>query len=145
MDLELYQLLLVAAVALFASFIQSVTGFGFGIFAMIFLPYLLSFGEANALSTMLSTLTSLSVMITMLRKISWKKSSQSFAATFRATYLGKYGRDNHALLCSSEYSSYSLNGLNLSFLELGITSCHKNKSIRILPVQLPDYITTFLV
>ena len=72
MDLELYQLLLIAAVALFASFIQSVTGFGFGIFAMIFLPHLLSFGEANALSTMLSTLTSLSVMIVMLRKISWK-------------------------------------------------------------------------
>ena len=37
------ELILIMLVALGASLIQSVTGFGFGIFAMIFLPSLLSF------------------------------------------------------------------------------------------------------
>jgi uncharacterized membrane protein YfcA len=64
--------LLLGLVALCASFIQSVTGFGFGIFAMIFLPGILLYTEANVLSTMLSLLTSISVVIFMHRKINWK-------------------------------------------------------------------------
>ena len=38
MEAEFYNLSLIAAIMLGASYIQSTTGFGFGIFAMIFLP-----------------------------------------------------------------------------------------------------------
>ena len=66
------QFALVAVVALGASYIQSVTGFGFGIFAMIFLPHLLLQTEANVLSTMLSMLTSLFTALLLFRRIHWK-------------------------------------------------------------------------
>ena len=72
MNLELYQLILLAAITLCASYIQSVAGFGFGIFAMIFLPHILLYTEANVLSTMLSALTSFSVAIAMRKHIHWK-------------------------------------------------------------------------
>ena len=72
MEIELYQLILIALVALGASYIQSVTGFGFGIFAMIFLPYLLVYTEANVLSSILSCCTSVTVAAVMLKKINWK-------------------------------------------------------------------------
>ena len=64
--------ILIAVIALVASYTQSVTGFGFGIVAMIFLPSLLLYTEANVLSSMLSTLTSALVLITTYRKINWK-------------------------------------------------------------------------
>ena len=47
-------LFLVALVTFVGSYIQGATGFGFGIFAMIFLPKLLQYTEANVLSSMLS-------------------------------------------------------------------------------------------
>ena len=72
MGAELYVLLLIALVALGAGYTQSVTGFGFGIFAMIFLPSLLLYTEANVLSSILSALTSLTVLIVMRKKVSWK-------------------------------------------------------------------------
>ena len=72
MDIEIYQLILIATVTLVASYIQSVAGFGFGIFAMIFLPHLLLYTEANALSTMLSAFTSLALVFAMRRHIHWK-------------------------------------------------------------------------
>ena len=72
MNLELYQLLLIAAVTFCASYIQSVAGFGFGIFAMIFLPHIVLYTEANVLSTMLSALTSFAVAIAMRKHIHWK-------------------------------------------------------------------------
>lgn len=64
--------ILVAVVTFVASYIQGATGFGFGIFAMIFLPQLLLYTEANVLSSMLSALSSLFVAILMFRKIHWK-------------------------------------------------------------------------
>lgn len=72
MNVEIYKLILIAFVALGASYTQSVTGFGFGIFAMIFLPSFLLYTEANVLSSILSALTSLLVLIVMHKKTSWK-------------------------------------------------------------------------
>ena len=72
MDLEIYQLILIALIVACASYIQSVTGFGFGIFAMMFLPYILLYTEANILSSIISALTSVGVAIALWRKISWK-------------------------------------------------------------------------
>jgi uncharacterized membrane protein YfcA len=64
--------ILVAVVTLAASYIQGATGFGFGIFAMIFLPKLLLYTEANILSSILSALSALFVAVLMFRKIHWK-------------------------------------------------------------------------
>ena len=72
MEIEIYQLILIAVIAFAASYIQSVSGFGFGIFAMIFLPRLLAYTEANMLSSMLSVLTSVFVVIYTFRKASYK-------------------------------------------------------------------------
>ncbi len=56
------------------SFIQRVSGFGFGIFVMTMFPYLLpSYGEATALSGMLAASMSLIVAIRMRRFIEWSK------------------------------------------------------------------------
>ena len=65
-------LLLIGVITLGASYIQGVTGFGFGIFAMIFLPRILLYTEANLLSSILSSLTSVFVVLTLFRKIHWK-------------------------------------------------------------------------
>ena len=50
--------LLIALLAVGASFIQRTTGFGFGVFIMTALPFLMpSYGEATALSGILSIFT----------------------------------------------------------------------------------------
>ena len=83
-----YILVLVALVVLCASFIQSVTGFGFGIFSMIFLPTLFGvYTEGNVLSSMLSMLTSFAVAVVMWRKISWKNLVFPLIGCLFSTYL----------------------------------------------------------
>ena len=72
MGLELYQILLIGVITVFASYIQGVTGFGFGIFSMIFLPSILQYTEANILASMLSALTSAIIVLVAFRKITWK-------------------------------------------------------------------------
>ena len=69
MDPQLIWVILVVACA---SFIQSVSGFGFGIFAMIFLPHLMQYTEANVLSSILGSLTSIGVCLTLFRHISFR-------------------------------------------------------------------------
>ena len=66
------ELILIAGVTLLASYVQSVTGFAFGIVAMIFLPHLLIYTEANLLSSILSTATSLFIVLATYKKINWK-------------------------------------------------------------------------
>ena len=72
MGIEIYQLVLVAIVTLGASYIQSISGFGFGIFAMVFLPHILKYTEANVLSAILSTVASVFLMVALFRRIHWK-------------------------------------------------------------------------
>lgn len=68
MDAHLYLLLLCIG----ASFVQRVTGFGFGIFIMTWLTALMpSYGEATALSGILALCTSLIVAVRMWRHIRW--------------------------------------------------------------------------
>lgn len=60
-------------VILIGAVIQRITGFGFGIFAMIFLPYLAgSYGEANALSGLLSMVFCLFVCASYFKYVNWK-------------------------------------------------------------------------
>lgn len=58
----------------FASFIQRVTGFGYGIVFMTVAPYLMpSYGEATALSGMLAIVCALITGIRMFRDVPWRK------------------------------------------------------------------------
>lgn len=57
-----------------ASFIQRTTGFGFGIFIMTLLPFLMpSYGEATALSGLLAFTTSLIAAVKYRKFITWKR------------------------------------------------------------------------
>jgi len=57
-----------------ASFVQRVSGFGFGIFIMTVLPYLMpSYGESTTLSGLLASVTSLIIVIRMYKYIHWHK------------------------------------------------------------------------
>ena len=59
--------------ALGASFTQRVTGFGFGIFIMTVLPYLMpSYGEATALSGMLAIISAAITFSRMWRYVMWR-------------------------------------------------------------------------
>lgn len=90
MELEVYQLLLIVSIVLCASVIQSVTGFGFGIFAMIFLPYIIKYTEANVLSSMLSAFTSLAVLAATFKKVSWKNLIFPMAGCLVTTFLSVF-------------------------------------------------------
>lgn len=55
------------------SLIQRITGFGYGIFVMMFFPHFMaSYGEANALAGMISASTSIVVALSMRKHIQWK-------------------------------------------------------------------------
>lgn len=57
-----------------ASFIQRTTGFGFGIFIMTMLPFIMpSYVEATALSGLLALTTSAFISFRMRRFVSWKR------------------------------------------------------------------------
>lgn len=85
--MEIYQLLLIGVIAMCGSFIQSVTGFGFGIFAMMFLPHLLMFTEANMTSSILGALTSIFVLITMIRHVDWRNLIFPLIGSFVGTFV----------------------------------------------------------
>ncbi len=62
------------ALCIGASFVFRMTGFGFGIFIMTVLPYLMpSYGEATALSGLLALSMSVAVSIRMRKFVSWKR------------------------------------------------------------------------
>lgn len=57
-----------------AAFIQRTTGFGFGIFIMTVLPYIMpSYGEATALSGVLASVTSLILVVRYHSFIPWRR------------------------------------------------------------------------
>lgn len=57
-----------------ASFIQRTTGFGFGIFIMTMLPFLMpSYGEATTLSGLLAITTSAAIVWRLRRHITWQR------------------------------------------------------------------------
>lgn len=67
-------IILIFVFAFGGAFIQRVTGFGFGIFAMTALPYLMpSYGEATTLSGLLALLCSAITGIRFMKHMPWKK------------------------------------------------------------------------
>ena len=68
----MYIFLLIFALTLCAGFIQRVSGFGFGIFVMMFFPaFLPSYGTSAALSGLLAGSTALVIAIRNFRHIQW--------------------------------------------------------------------------
>lgn len=66
-----------------ASFIQRTTGFGFGIFIMTALPFLMpSYGEATTLSGLLAMTTSAFITYRMRHYLQWGKLKLTFLAFF---------------------------------------------------------------
>ena len=66
--------LYIAFLAAGASFVQRTTGFGFGIFIMSVLPYLMpSYGEATTLSGLLALTTSAVIVLNMRKYIVWRR------------------------------------------------------------------------
>ena len=67
-------LIAIFLLSIFGSFVQRVTGFGFGIFIMTVLPFLVpSYAEATTLSGLLAMTTSLAVSFRMRHYLSWRK------------------------------------------------------------------------
>ena len=67
-------ILIIFVASIAASFIQRVSGFGFGIFIMTILPLIMpSYGEATALSGLLAMVNSWYICIMMWRHIPWRK------------------------------------------------------------------------
>lgn len=67
-------LLILAAFTIGAAFVQRTTGFGFGIFIMTWLPYLLpSYGEATTLSGLLAMVTSAMLSFKYRKVLVWRK------------------------------------------------------------------------
>lgn len=83
-----------------ASFIQRVSGFGFGIFIMTILPLIMpSYGEATTLSGILSALQSAYVLISIWRLVTWKQLLPILGAFFVSSYIAiqfvSYVSDTH--------------------------------------------------
>lgn len=69
----LMTLLLIILFAMGAAFVQRTTGFGFGIFIMTVLPYVLpSYGEATTLSGLLASVTSFILVVRYRKHIEWR-------------------------------------------------------------------------
>lgn len=84
--MDLTTLALIVPITLCGSYIQSVTGFGFGIFVMMFFPVLLRYTEANVLSSLLGMFTSVALAVQMRRQISWKNILFPLLGCLLATY-----------------------------------------------------------
>ena len=68
--------------------IQRVTGFGYGIFVMMFFPHFMpSYGEANALAGMISAVTSIVVAISLRKHIQWKLIPAPLIGSIVTSYL----------------------------------------------------------
>ena len=66
-------LLFVFILTIIASFIQRVSGFGFGIFVMMFFPFFLpSYGDSVMLSGLLAGSTALMIAVRNWRYIRWR-------------------------------------------------------------------------
>ncbi len=80
-------LLILFALSACAGFVQRVSGFGFGIFIMMFLPYIMpSYNEAVALSGILSGCTALLIVVRNWRYIQWRAIPVVFLSNILVSY-----------------------------------------------------------
>ena len=80
--------ILIFVLTLFAGFIQRVSGFGFGIFVMMFFPlFLPSYGESTTLSGLLAGSTALIIAIRYFRHIRWNIMLPLLVTNIIASYI----------------------------------------------------------
>lgn len=81
------ELMLIFIILLAGSFIQGVSGFGFGLIAMSFLPLLFTIKESTLLVVSLALVVAVSIGIQMWRHIRWK----SLGVLLSAAFAGRVG------------------------------------------------------
>lgn len=80
--------LLCFCVSCAGSSIQRITGFGYGIFVMMFFPHFMaSYGEANALAGMISASTSIIVALSLRKQINWKNIPAPFICSAITSFI----------------------------------------------------------
>lgn len=94
-DISISLILILILLCTGASLVQRVSGFGFGIFIMTALPFIVpSYAEATALSGLLAATLSAYVLLSMWRLVNWKQLivillSFSIIAFFSVDYVAK--------------------------------------------------------
>ena len=74
MEFSLFMIVALFVLAMIAAFVQRVCGFGFGIFIMTMLPYLMpSYGESVTLSGILSATQSVFILSRAYKYVVWKR------------------------------------------------------------------------
>lgn len=81
------ELTIIFVIFLIGSFIQGVSGFGFGLFAMSFLPFLFTVKESTLLVVALAFVLSASIAVQLFRHIQWK----SLIVLLSAAIIGRIG------------------------------------------------------
>lgn len=78
---------LIFLLSIAASFIQRASGFGFGIFVMMFFPFILpSYGEATTLSGLLAGTTALFITLRHYKQICWRSVAIIIVFNIAASY-----------------------------------------------------------
>lgn len=81
-------LFLIFLLTIFAGFIQRVSGFGFGIFVMMFFPYFLpSYGQSTALSGLLAGSTAFVIAVRNFKHIQWGMMLPLLATNLVASFI----------------------------------------------------------
>ncbi len=81
-------LLLIFLLTICAAFIQRVSGFGFGIFVMMFFPYFLpSYGQATMLSGLLAGSTAIIIVAKYWKQIQWRLMIPLLTVNIVASYI----------------------------------------------------------
>ncbi|MBB5172345.1 sulfite exporter TauE/SafE family protein [Texcoconibacillus texcoconensis] len=81
------ELLFILAILLIGSFIQGASGFGFGLFAMSFLPFLFTVKESTLLVISLALITSISIIFKVIPHIQFRK----LIILLSAAFVGRIG------------------------------------------------------
>lgn len=88
------ELLIIFLILFAGSFIQGVSGFGFGIIAMSFLPFLFTVKDSTLLVVSLALITALSIVAQMYKHIQWNKLIVLLSAALVGRVCGFYILDS---------------------------------------------------
>ncbi|BAB06658.1 sulfite exporter TauE/SafE family protein [Halalkalibacterium halodurans] len=84
------ELIFIFLILLVGSFVQGVSGFGFGIIAMSFLPFFFTIKESTLLVVALGVLTALFIVIQLFRHIRWKDLIVIMCAAIIGRYVASF-------------------------------------------------------
>jgi uncharacterized membrane protein YfcA len=83
----LFELVIIFLILFFGSFVQGVSGFGFGLIAMSFLPLIFTVKESTLLVVSLALVLAVSIAIQLFKHIHWP----SLGIILTAAILGRFG------------------------------------------------------